>query len=72
MLRVGETVFPRNKPCNWLSNTWWSALKSYIQVTLNKWSRLNYVCSVIILTSCAHTQTIKKEVRERKGRYKRG
>lgn len=34
MLRVGETAFLMDEHTNWLSDTKWSALKTYIGVTL--------------------------------------
>ena len=38
--RNGKIVFPRENKTNWLSNTEWSSLKTYIQVTLYRLNRL--------------------------------
>lgn len=39
ILGVGEIVFPKKEPLNWLSNAKWSALKAYLEGT-NRLSRL--------------------------------
>jgi hypothetical protein len=38
--RAGETVFLKEEFTNWLFSTKWSALKSYIQVMLDRLNRL--------------------------------
>lgn len=40
MLKAEETVYPREEHTTWLFNTKWSALKTHIQVTLYRLSRL--------------------------------
>lgn len=54
MLRAGETASPREEQTNyWLFNTKWSALKTYMQVTIYRPSRLVY----IFRNSYVHTYT---------------
>lgn len=36
MLRAGETVLPGEEHANWSSNTKWSVLKMYLQVTVHR------------------------------------
>ena len=40
MLRVEEIILSRKVDTNWLSNIKWSSLKSYMQITLYKPSRV--------------------------------
>lgn len=54
MLRIGGTVFLKEGHINWLSNNKFSALKTYIQVTMFRLSRLHlgthtHKCSCIYI-----------------------
>lgn len=49
MLRTGGIVFSREESMNWLSNTIWSAMKTYKLVTLCRLIKVFYVFSNNIL-----------------------
>lgn len=51
MPRAGETVVPMEEHTNWLSNTKWSVMKTYIQGTLYRLRRLckEYTCIYMYL-----------------------
>jgi hypothetical protein len=50
--RNGKIVFPRENKTNWLSNTEWSSLKTYMQV-IYRLTRL-YLC-IRNISVCAYT-----------------
>jgi hypothetical protein len=47
---MGEIIFPRREHTNWLSNSKWQYLKSFMQVTLYRLSRLYLEINI-----CIHT-----------------
>lgn len=65
VLRVGETVFPRED--NWISNTNWSSLKTCIQITQTEKTAFRndciyiYVCVCIYICVYDYTHTYNNE-----------
>ena len=58
ILRVGEIVFARVQHTNWISNTRWSALKTCIQITLYRHSRLVIYRNVWGICECVCVCTL--------------
>lgn len=54
-------VYPRKEPPNWFSNTKQSALKMYLQATLNLLSRLELYIHLRVYIEHIHKTIIMKE-----------
>lgn len=67
---MGERGFPRAEPVTGYAipgGGGVSTLKSYVQVTLNKWKGLSfYICYVIIFILCVHAHTQTQDTHKEK------
>lgn len=60
MLRTWEIIFPREKLVNWLFNTRWWALETYVGVTLYPFPFGRFYLG-ICMYACMHVKTINEK-----------